>query len=454
MKRYMIIILAISIIPLLLTACLKADRDNPHDPANITPETPTPPPGYANTNYQIFVNGTLGDDANDGTVYYEPVKTLARAIEVAAAGDKIAVAEGTYSETITLAGESIYGGFPDDLDWSDESRDPAANVTTILDIRESGGTAGNPIAAILVNGSASNDTVIDGFTIKGGEGAYVCAIKIDTDTIPGYTLLINNNIIDGGKGTNEACGIYNRHVTSGTSSYEITISNNSITGGSVNTVSSGAVWGIYCESNSTTDTVNINIWNNTIFGGNITVTGAGTGELMAIYANNRSPKIYNNTMDAGTPSATNAILIGIRLNYLAKPSICNNIILFSDNTHARYGIYEEHASSDPVEVKNNAVYNAADALYYDDEESALDQVADNSAPLYEGNFRGVNWLTTPVGVDNVNDNPQLVSATNMHFTSGSPSSITEGGKILPEFSTDKDGNPRTADWSIGAYEKD
>lgn len=447
-------------------SCLQSDRDNPTDPVNVPP--PPPPPGTANAAYDYFVNAALGDDANAGTLHYEPKKSIGSAVTAASAGDKIAVAEGTYSETLTLAGVEIYGGFPDDLDWSDESRDGGGNVTVIQDTSTSGGGPGEPISAILVTGSASDETVIDGFTINAGSSDNTCGIDIDTDTVAGYTLKIMNNVIHGGGSDNvsKAYGIFARNITWDGSTYTITIMNNAITGGDINVGDdrTNGICNISDELDDDTDSVTFKIFNNTIDAAGNTIIATGTAYSYGMLMQRCTSLVYNNTISAGenTGQGGNLIGTGIFHGEFAHISICNNLIFADDGPGNKYGVMEYDSSYPPDAVDSNNIFNC-NILYLFNTGTTyeLTKVTDNDIG---GNFiteSDSQELTDPLGTGNFKES---ITFTDDEWRYESPTKITTGGIDGSSsgadwgFDTDKDGNPRTGNgtkgWSMGAYEHD
>src|SRR5688572_27581736 len=129
-----------------------------------------------------YVDVSLATGANDGSSWsdaYQGVDGLANALAAAASGDEIWVAAGTYKPTASLTrtisitlvnGVGVYGGFAGG-ETSLAERDPTANPTVL-----SGDLAGDDGSGIhtdnsfhvIHGGSTGPDTVLDGFTITGG----------------------------------------------------------------------------------------------------------------------------------------------------------------------------------------------------------------------------------------------------------------------------------------------
>lgn len=87
--------------------------------------------------------------------------SISAALASAAAGDSVLVEAGTYSEHVVLKdGVALRGGY--DSSFSEGTRDPAANLTTIT------GSGSGP--AITSSPSVGPTTVVDGFLLTGGGG--------------------------------------------------------------------------------------------------------------------------------------------------------------------------------------------------------------------------------------------------------------------------------------------
>jgi hypothetical protein len=193
------------------------------------------------------------------------------------------------------------------------------------------------------------------------------------------------------------------------------------------TAISTAIYGI----NSTTKIIN-----NTIRGGGGATTDYSFGIDLAA---NADVTIYNNTIDGGM---ADTVSYGIRI-FNAAPLIRNNIIFISGSAPERIGITEGvPAGSSPTELTNNNIYSC-DYLYRNGT-PALD--------ITDFNDLNLSGNTVEVG-DPAEYNISVVLTLNADFRIISPPpAVRDGGADLTGFlDDDKDENPRTVPWSIGAW---
>jgi len=257
----------------------------------------------------LYVDGSSTAGAQTGNLS-SPLRTIQGAIEYADSlrnGDasvsrRIFVAQGTYTESITLKpGISLYGGFTSSDEFS------ARNITSYL-------TTIQAPAMIAVQGLSNitptytATTVIDGFRITGGA----------------ITGALN-------------AGIY-------LASSNPTISNNNITGGTA-----GTPYGIRCDSSS--PTINLN----TISGGSTPTISAS---VFGIHNIGGSPRITGNTISGGSAFNTN----GISNVSGAAPTITGNTIRGGIGNVNSYGI--NNSSSTPAEISGNLIHGGGATSSY------------------------------------------------------------------------------------------
>ncbi|MGI5865313.1 MAG: MopE-related protein [Myxococcales bacterium] len=134
-----------------------------------------------NASVSVFVSASAGSDANGGRTPTEPVRTLARAMALAAGCSPdpcaVLVAEGTYEHTTPLRltkGVNLYGGYTDGAEageraW-DRSRPVGSTVVTATSI------------PTVIADQITVDTVVDRLLIQGadatGVGQAAIAVRV------------------------------------------------------------------------------------------------------------------------------------------------------------------------------------------------------------------------------------------------------------------------------------
>lgn len=241
------------------------------------------------------------------------------AIDAAASGDEIWVAEGTYFENCTLKdGVSLFGGFGGD-ETSRSERDWIAH-RTILD----GGAA--PRSVIFVPSSAS--ATIDGFTIQNGtgtnyswlrsiEGGGILGLQYSNLTIANNVFRNNTAVYGGGLSIKEfsTATIYNNIFYGNSASREGggialtnshgTVANNTIVGNSAEAGGGILSW------NSDADIVNNNLTGNTanpLYGGGAVDILHNSGTVPLPYFGNNN--FFGNTLP-DFYEATGAVTAGV-----------------------------------------------------------------------------------------------------------------------------------------------
>ena len=163
-------------------------------------------PEYIVKNNNVYyVSDSSGSDDNDGKgTILSPWKTIGHAISSAVATAQvpayIRVQEGTYSENITMERYVyLYGGY--DTNWF---RDIENNETIIQ------GTGSTHVV------EGDNDSILDGFTITGGDTAYGGGIYISNESPTISNCIIENNEAQYGGGiyiSNSSARINNCQIT-------------------------------------------------------------------------------------------------------------------------------------------------------------------------------------------------------------------------------------------------
>ncbi|GEM_PF-1446493 len=360
----------------------------------------------------VFVS-TIGNDSNQGTKDH-PKQTIQAGIDLAASlfsTGEIRVAKGiyqVYSGIVLKSGISVYGSFSNDF-----STRSSSNITRIIDKRTSGTSY-----TVFAN-NINRNLVFDGFIV---EGAFV---NSSNNTICFYIIgsgthvIISNNIMKSGWSNQEA-----------TSSY-----------------------GIYIDSSSPI------IYNNVLYGGS-----ARNGNIKIWISNGSHPKIYNNTLVSGPATYWQWVIALYGLE--CHPTLKNNLLveLSSTSTYYQSLYHMAYGSSHyPYAYTTNLFYVYPDAtgngsyIYYnnDDPKNLNINNYEYQAVYTCSDFQSLTY-DDPAWRNLVNVDPLFVNAATYDYRLQANSPAKDKGTDLsaeiPAF--DRDGNPRTPPWSIGAYERD
>jgi parallel beta-helix repeat protein len=420
----------------------------------------------------VFVSKAGLDSAN-GHTWGTAKATVQAGVNAAAPGEEIWVAEGIYTETVTLpAGVALYGGFAG-TETERGQRNWTTHVT-VLDANYAG-------TAVTVNGSQDTPTVVDGFTIRNassasGSGGQPDNVGAGIVCASGNVVISDNNI-SGNSGYSVGGGI---DCQAG----DVTITGNNISGNSSGlgggvhcanatvTLSANAIRdnvgdydgsGVYCDSGVVT------LEGNTITGngGEDGLGGPGGGagvhcegtSNVTLRRNIISYNFYNgvecedsaiatllsNVMTGNTDYA--ALVYGSADGSGPKLYLVNNTL--TGNNGAIYGI------GGGITVTNTLIAFNGTGIYNSGSVPATLTLSHNDVYGNHDDFYGV---TDPTGTNgNVSADPQLSSVfTRPRLQPGSPcidvgddGAVTAGG-------TDIDGQPRIrgARVDIGADESD
>ncbi len=237
--------------------------------------------------HATFVDQNCEGITHDGQSWKTAFLTVADGLKGADADHPVWVAKGHYNECITLrAGIKLYGGFIGKELFID-LRDPRANET-ILD-GQSGGTV------VTAPAGADTETMIDGFTITGGNVGICC---------DGGSATISNNVIHNCSATTNGGGIY-CHNSAPVITHNLIMDNSATIGG-----------GILCDVAGATITDNAILSNDT--------NGSGGG----IFATHCAPIITNNVIADNTANVTLGTSGGgVYCEYDTGAVIANNLVV-------------------------------------------------------------------------------------------------------------------------------
>ncbi len=181
----------------------------------------------------IYVNKNASGTAS-GTTWENAYPNLQDALAVAVAGNEIWVAAGTYLpsttnnrfESFTIpSGVKLYGGFAG-TETQLSARNPKLNTTILSGNIGDTNTKNDNSYTVVIMYNVTEQTLLDGFTITGGNGAEHGAGIINQQGSP----VINQCIIANNSAINTSGGLYNNFLPGGSGSP--VVSNTVFTGNS------------------------------------------------------------------------------------------------------------------------------------------------------------------------------------------------------------------------------
>lgn len=393
------------------------------------------------------------------------------------------------------------------------------------------GTGGETYAICIDLTGAVGSPLIQKNVIRGGTGNQLWSFGIQVlNTGAAQNIIIDNNNIQGGDITSDGADVFGVYIANGASA---TITKNRIYAGSIIS-SSGSTTGLFFDDQSNTSTITIT--DNEIFGGdlntgyngntigilsagqpspdirkNIIYGGSGGANSYAIWLNNDSPGsaipviqqnrikggsasivsygiklkgadsnsyIVNNYIDGGNNPATNVNTYGICLVDIGVINIENNNInsgaAGQSNASKSYGISIGDATASfpgTVSIENNNIYsNAQNAISYGIYEYLqnvdLSSFKNNnlfnfSGSIYEDNISGTHFARNLATVNsyanyelNISENLITDIDSDNIFVGDRGDYIFDTAGRVASFATDFLDNARTVSWSIGPREYD
>ncbi len=378
---------------------------------------------------------TSGDDSASGGTWAEAVRSVNRALELAAPGDEVWVAAGCYTNAVQMkAGVAIYGGFRGNETLLAE-RDRLANET----ILDGGGT--NIVVRVESGGP---ETVVDGFTIQHGAGcgvrlynsgaviscnrirwnmsssglAYGAGISVRNAGQGAMAVIRDNAILDNYAfdGGGVACIDASPHIAGNLIAWNTAvqngggiscwrdasplIENNAIYGNTASWVwDGGAVpvggGGVFATADDLDGRPHPTARSSPVIRNNvIAANGAANGGGVALIdANGGIPVVVNNTVAANSGSG---ILWGSSALAPIAPVLVNNVVAFNP-----WGLEQKTGTPTNAVIQNNCVFG-------------------NCIHSFGGDYRG---LPNQTGIDgNIALDPQLASVRygNLHLQPASP----------------------------------
>lgn len=384
---------------ILLPLLLSSSASRSGTTTGTTSGTSTGSGSSSSSSATTYYVSTSGSDSNLGTAA-SPYLTISKALGQSGV-TRVNVAGGTYSTSSTLStsNASIYGGYSSDFN----SRSITSNVTTITS---------SAAPALYVSGSA----VVDGFTINSTSTSSIGSAIQPTSGSP----TISNNILTGQSGI----------LISGSSFGTLTISDNTITGGS-----SSTAYGIYFLSFNSGGTLQLT--NNTINGSTGTPSSSYGLYISSLIAGTSSSRITINvkggTID-GKSATTNAFgIYGISLSYVDL-NIINSATIKAVSTSGASttcaGIYLTGTTNSTATVTNATILGGsggttnnsygATGLYWSNTSPSTNTLTLTGSTVYGGSSgNGIYAVATTVG--------NMTATGNTIFAGGNSSSSLSKG---------------------------
>ena len=435
-----------------------------------------------------------GSGSGDGSSWADASGDLQEMINISAAGDEIRVAAGTYKPIrpadnlstidpnnrdnafVLKDGVSLLGGFPAtgtptliDRDWNAFPTILSGDIGTANDITD------NCYHVVIgVNIPASSNTLMDGFTITGGNANVSNSISVNGGFIGSNhgggiynrnsSPALTNVTISGNSANNDGGGIYN-NLSSSPTLTNVTISEN---------CAGGWGGGIY-NSGSSSVLTNVIISGNSAYndGGGMFNSSSSSPTLTNVTisgnsANNDGGGMFN--IGSSSPTLTNVTISGnsanndgggISNNSYSSPTLTNVTISGNSANNNGGGMYNNSSSS--PNIQNSIIWGntatTGNSVHYDD---------GSSIPVY------AHSLVEDVMASGIisGDNPQFVSPElassapttlgDYRLQAGSPAvdvgdnALYLTARSIADFTgeTDLAGNPRLVGGTIdlGAYE--
>ncbi len=385
-----------------------------------------------------------GNDSNPGT-RASPKLTITSALSGLSSGE-VFVAEGEYTETVTISNDvSLFGGF-DSTNWL--KRAPSEMQSIIKVENGVSNSAKGTTSTVVTTSSLTLGQKIEGFHIEppaspGDEDP--TAIEV------GKNMSISNNKITNTSDQPEGYGIYALDAS------DSKVSSNTIKGFKYGFTMENAVNHNIFENrfleNQTGLTVgkgssNVAVRNNVVVSRTTAPNGENVVGLTVEDGGDTINEITNNSFLINSPSPA----AGILLNGKASRA-SNNIVLLDSSWGSESVCMSEHSPSyRPDEIKNNSFYGC-DVIYSVTDSSCAG--ANDCADLATFEAMSANFA------GNVNVDPKVFVydlEESLLTCIDPPSSVSEGGLDGDSegwgYDFDALGVSRWGDWSIGAVECD
>jgi hypothetical protein len=400
----------------------------------------------------LYVDWATGADAGNCQSPAAPCQTISYAIGQAVLGDDIFVAQGTYTENLTINnGIALMGGY-EAVGWTRN----IANYKTILD--------GNQSGSVLTFQGSSEGMALDGFTVTGGKatsGGIGGGITVD-----GASPVIKHTIVISNQATADGGGIY---ISGGVPTIEESQVRENIASGCCggihvgndasviisdaqlisNTSLSGGGLGVYSGS-AVTVTKSIISGNNTDSefgqGGGIHLGGgAPLVNIMDSKITDNQTRDHGAAMssDSGTINLTNVLVTG---NESTSGNANAFAISGANLTLMNSTIADNNTGGAQAVLLWSGSFTMTNSIMWNNALSfQSDPVCNECFSVTYSDIQG-GWS----GTGNIDEDPLFVGVDDYHLQNMSPG--INRGTPTGAPSTDIAGNPRDAKPDMGAYE--
>ncbi len=402
----------------------------------------------------IWVDSLNGNDATGEGTELKPFKTIAKGMSSAEAGDTVRLKAGTYSEAViwpnknnlTLKGESR-----DNTTIEGSSRVitikslPSGSTATIQDLTITGGTTtedGGGIYVLATTLNALNVIFSENFSGDDGGGVYMAALSNFVAT----NCIFKENSAEATSGSGGGVYVVNGGTFTATNCI---FKNNSAEYGGGIIVAYGTLDATGCTFESNTaefgggvyqDSPNpISLKKCAIYGNK--VTGESSANGAGIFVASGGGRIENCIIYCNRAKTNGGGIFhhGVALEIVNCTIVSNEAGDFSG------GIRTDN-SANTTEIMNCIVWGNSAPSYsqISGTPSSIDY-----CDIQGGGFSGTGNVDVAPNFESVEE-----SSFDLHLTSNSPASVTQGGTKTGAPSEDFDGKPRSnPDYvSMGAYE--
>jgi len=452
----------------------------------------------------IYVDANSVAASPDGCTWAGAFPKLQSAFVIAAGGDQVWVATGTYYpdegtnqtnddrfSTFDIGdGVAVYGGFTNGQDeLSDRNSNPVTNGTVLSgDIdAASGNLTGNAHHVVTISFTDST-SVFDGFTVTGGDtlgdGFFGGGLYVINSDVTLANLIISNNTSPTGSGGGMFVGTDPGEEISSPTLTNVTFdSNTAERGGGLfaqnsnfvlnnvifinNEATNGAGGGLNTQTVTALDPPSHPVLTNVVFAGNIATGGGGmitsnshaqlnnitfNGNLArkrggGLLNENSAPELtnvtfYNNISDDTAVSPGGG---GGMLNVTSNP-ILKNVTFSGNDSYTVGGDAIRNTLTSNPQISNSILWDVNDEIANDG--TGTTTIVDS---VVKGGFAGTNIITIDPELGPLTNNGGFTQTMSLDMDS---SAFDKGGINASCAATDQRGinRPQGAACDIGAYE--